>query len=1387
MDAPYDGAEITLVTEEIEGCYSYTKSFQPKKKKKWKDQSDDGSKKGKKPRPAYLLYYYDTHLKVQQDFPNLPRSEINKKISESWRRLSVAEKSIYLEKAKLEKEGIDPNDKLISASTGVPPADIPGFRKILPRSNYIIIPTSNLSGDGNGQQLLQSPTPRGDEGNSTWQTITHDSIQSLFTVTDSCHVENTEESIAIDGITDETTAFIHTETMQEIVASEMLSQFSNSGDDKVTGELTTNKTSLELTHPYDSPCVVIEGTLISTSDSVSENATSCSNQQTAETNPVIAVLSNQSKSAASLNAAEQTIGINSKQDSTENVAPSTTQFLMLPLTSKQSAAVPAKKSIFTQKTTYTRRGRGSCPNPTCLFTYVTRHKPLQCPNCGKWLGGKWIPKGKQPQVLNVHVECNQEKQSKDSTERERVVRKLDNSDFAKNKPRNSRCMHKDTAQSSLESSQAVSQLLNVASEDHREEEQQPMQASWQQTVHVEPRDSGAPVPTLQNEEVPLPIQLCNTTLTAVDHIVEAHPEDAVKEMEAPNHQASNESNTAINNSHGVKIARPGSSISRQGLQVRRRTKARGRTKSTLLTGAARSRPPRVILPAAPSTAAAQSGVTYIRVVTVPVSQPETTESSASSASNGITVRSSSSKSLMSSAPPSGLKPSTLKQLGHSVLHPNYADGEEQAKLKVSAESGSPQASAVSVRTVCLNLPKTSKASAFDLGLATCRGKGRCKNPRCTYVYMNRYKPGICPKCGYDFTRDKQDIKPSKPVINNTLSLGLLNPEEGLTQASKDLQRQTTLLLLRRTVQIPENEAELHEIFSLIRELNSSRLVLSAVNETITLEQNSWPNYFESSATICGLCDSQLFKGGYNSVAGPEECWLLTESQFQVVIVQTKICMNPHCLALHNFTDISSGLFNIGNKLLVSLDLLFKIRNRIKLGEDPRNVTAPILDSVQKITEKTLSEEQLNQLQELLWNGYWAFESLTIRDYNDMICGICGIAPKLEVAQRNSANVLALKNVEFTWPDFLTSDEVNVEDFWSTMENEAIEQAVFPSSIPITKFDASIIAPFIPPLLRGPVVVNSEKDKNPQPQPVVGNPRALVRLLHDEVFKPEELNSYSEAELRNLLMSCDIPVHPGDSKEQLCSSLFALYAYVLDGSTSKDQPPCDVTGGKVYKLCLHQVVCGSKYLVRRESARDHVDLLVSSRYWPPVYVVDMAPQVALNADVRYPEITGQMWEHKQGCFSDPLEPPKHVSCPELLDQHYTMDMTLSESSIQHPITKSSVHRIVYNDADQNTERDAMTRHHSISLCNELEPYSDILKTIPSSKVDNVRQKSITFENATYYYLYNRLIDFLTSRDIVNQQINEVLQSCQPGEVVIRDSLYRLGIAHLNTESETEELV
>ena len=58
------------------------------------------------PRSAYLLYYFDVHQRLQQEHPELPQSEINKRVSESWRRLSVADKAFYLDRASLERDGL---------------------------------------------------------------------------------------------------------------------------------------------------------------------------------------------------------------------------------------------------------------------------------------------------------------------------------------------------------------------------------------------------------------------------------------------------------------------------------------------------------------------------------------------------------------------------------------------------------------------------------------------------------------------------------------------------------------------------------------------------------------------------------------------------------------------------------------------------------------------------------------------------------------------------------------------------------------------------------------------------------------------------------------------------------------------------------------------------------------------------------------------------------------------------------------------------------------------------------------------------------------------------------------------------------------------------------
>lgn len=49
--------------------------------------------------------------------------------------------------------------------------------------------------------------------------------------------------------------------------------------------------------------------------------------------------------------------------------------------------------------------------------------------------------------------------------------------------------------------------------------------------------------------------------------------------------------------------------------------------------------------------------------------------------------------------------------------------------------------------------------------------------------------------------------------------------------------------------------------------------------------------------LCVLC---------STVAGQEDCWLLTETLIQTATLQLKVCLNVQCLALHSFTDLHPG-------------------------------------------------------------------------------------------------------------------------------------------------------------------------------------------------------------------------------------------------------------------------------------------------------------------------------------------------------------------------------------------------------------------------------------------------------------------------------------------------
>ena len=80
------------------------------------------------------------------------------------------------------------------------------------------------------------------------------------------------------------------------------------------------------------------------------------------------------------------------------------------------------------------------------------------------------------------------------------------------------------------------------------------------------------------------------------------------------------------------------------------------------------------------------------------------------------------------------------------------------------------------------------------------------------------------------------------------------------------------------------------------------------------------------------------------------------------------------------------------------------------GEPPGNCAEAVFRSTLKMPNAPqLPEEQVRYLVEKLYDGFFAFEALTDRDWDLGICGICGICPLFESGDGNCKNCTPVTN------------------------------------------------------------------------------------------------------------------------------------------------------------------------------------------------------------------------------------------------------------------------------------------------------------------------------------------------------------------------------------------
>lgn len=187
-----------------------------------------------------------------------------------------------------------PQNSKASTRTAVVP-DIPGFRKILPRSDYIIIPKATLQEDRSRQslELCVTQSPAAPEGLAAPRNVTgvsRDTVQSVLSV-GSGQAGVSEHCIAIEGRAEDTAAFAQPEAAEEAVASEVLSRYVGPVTEKVAGDILLDEASLEIEgQPYQTARVVIEETLVSSPTDISNGSIAVARPQVPDGVSVVTVV-----------------------------------------------------------------------------------------------------------------------------------------------------------------------------------------------------------------------------------------------------------------------------------------------------------------------------------------------------------------------------------------------------------------------------------------------------------------------------------------------------------------------------------------------------------------------------------------------------------------------------------------------------------------------------------------------------------------------------------------------------------------------------------------------------------------------------------------------------------------------------------------------------------------------------------------------------------------------------------------------------------------------------------------------------------------------------------------------------------------------------------------
>eukprot|EP00794_Sanderia_malayensis_P020874 gene20874-22926_t len=408
-----------------------------------------------------------------------------------------------------------------------------------------------------------------------------------------------------------------------------------------------------------------------------------------------------------------------------------------------------------------------------------------------------------------------------------------------------------------------------------------------------------------------------------------------------------------------------------------------------------------------------------------------------------------------------------------------------------------------------------------------------------------------------------------------------------------------------------------------------------------------PNYLECKLCNAGLSKSLLPQGSN------ADCWLLTQIHpLHPIEIRTKRCTNTAWKALHSIFPYDQGLFNVCNKILVSISIFLEWREFLKEGVPVTNMIEAKLRALLMKKDKTLhpSKDEWKYIVGLLYNGFYGFEAMTKRDLNSVICGICGIVGEVYFGDGNEKNCCTLNEIDYKnmkqqqqQKSHTEEQSHHLEDMLKRIQLHMIEKATFAHPLLAYRVRAIEIPPIIAPEQRK-FEMNTEAEKQSvylkDDTHKKGDAILLAKFIKDFEINMSIIDEMAKEKIMEMAKYCKLSTS-NKSTDFLRGEIQELHASIVVGTSACHgftRTPGH-TGGFYHFVCRHGVTVASKFLILTESVRDAADIYLLLKHQPITFVCDTACTFVRHMNNRVPSVTHHLWGQYDGSFEvpDPKKP------------------------------------------------------------------------------------------------------------------------------------------------------